>query len=276
MNPEQENRLRDDLRRAVAGESFRIDPDAVLRRARRTRRRTLVTRGVAGTGVLAVALAVTLAGSHPGGDGAPEVRTAAYVADRVVAALAGGSDHVYRIVDHGEGSVWYQDQVTMSQYWVYGTGGTRIEAWDSESVAGSSVHLRDTTVNHRDRTYSTEDVPLPASAPGPLPPRSSVLDRLERSIKAGGQEITGSGEYQGHQVIKLGYTAEGVTGELWVDATTYLPVHRITTDADGRQTAGDLAFLPRTPDLVRTVNTPQIPAGFAKVADANTGPGHGG
>ncbi|MEU4520642.1 hypothetical protein AB0F52_18320 [Amycolatopsis sp. NPDC024027] len=38
----------------------------------------------------------------------------------------------------------------------------------------------------------------------------------------------------------------------------------------------DLAFLPRTPDLVRTVNTPQVPAGFTKAAEANTGPGHGG
>ncbi|ADJ45091.1 hypothetical protein AMES_3266 [Amycolatopsis mediterranei S699] len=270
MNTEQENRLREDLRLAVDGETFRTDPDVVLGRARRARRRSLVTRGAAGTGVLAVAVAAALTGIHPGG--APEVRTAAYVVERISAALDGGSDSVYRIVDHNEGSVWYQDQVTMSQYWVYGTGGTRIEAWDSTPVIDHYAHLVDTTVNHKDRTYSTEDTKLPAYVPGTLPPRSSFADRIKKSISAGGPEIAGSGEYQGHQVIKLGYPG----GELWVDSATYLPVYRITTDPDGRRTTSDLAFLPRTPDLVQTVNTPQVPPGFTKVAEANTGPGHGG
>jgi hypothetical protein len=270
VNTEQENLLREDLRRAVDGETFRTDLDAVLRRARRTRRRTLALRGAAGTGALAVAVAATLIAGHPGD--APEVRNAAYVVERVSAALDGGSDSVYRIVDHDEGSVWYQDQVTMSQYWVHGTGGTRIEAWDSSPVVDHYAHIVDTTVNHRDRTYSTEDTKLPTYVPGALPPRSSFADRIKKSIGSGRNEVVGSGEYQGHRVIKLGYPA----GELWVDATTYLPVHRITTDPDGRRTTSDLAFLPRTPDLVRTVNTPQVPAGFTKVAEANTGPGHGG
>ncbi|MEV6444936.1 hypothetical protein [Amycolatopsis sp. NPDC051716] len=267
MNTEQENRLREDLRRAVDGETFRTDPDVVLGRARRARRRTLVARGAAGTGVLAVVAATLIAG-HPGD--APEVRTAAYVVERVSAALDGGPGYVYRIVDHDEGTVWYQDQVTMSQYWVYGTGGTRIEAWDSSPVIDHAAHLLDTTVNHQDRTYSTEDTKLPGHVAGELPPKTNFVDRIKRSIS--GQEIVGSGEYQGHRVLKLGYAA----GELWVDATTYLPVYRITTDADGRRTTSDLAFLPRTPDLVQTVNTPRVPAGFTKVAEANTGPGHGG
>jgi hypothetical protein len=268
VNTEQENRLREDLRRAVDGETFRTDPDVVLGRARRARRRTLVTRGAVGTGVLAVVVAATLA-SVP--TGVPEVRNAAYVVERVSAALDGGPGYVYRSVDHDEGTVWYQDQVTMSQYWVYGTGATRIEAWDSSPVIDHAAHLRDTTVNHKDRTFSTEDTKLPGYVAGELPPKTSFADRIKKSI-TGGQEIVGSGEYRGHQVIKLGHPA----GELWVDATTYLPVYRVTTDADGRKTASDLAFLPRTPDLVKTVNTPQIPAGFTEVAEANTGPGHGG
>ncbi|MDX3193526.1 hypothetical protein PV458_34430 [Streptomyces sp. MN03-5084-2B] len=270
MNTEQENRLREGLRQAVDGETFRTDPDVVLRRARRARRRTLVTRSVAGTGALAIAVAATLAGSHAGN--VPEVRDAAYVVERVSAALDGSSGHVYRIIDHGEGSVWYQDQVTMSQYWVYGTGDTRIEAWDSSPVIDHYAHLLDTTVNHRDRTYSTEDTKLPGYVPGALPPRSSFADRIRTAIGSGRNEVIGAGEYQGHQVLKLGYPG----GEMWVDAATYLPVHRITTDADGQRTTSDLAFLPRTPELVKTVNTPQVPAGFTKVAAANAGPGHGG
>lgn len=270
MNTEQENRLREGLRRAVDGETFRTDPDVVLRRARRARRRTLATRGAAGTGALAIAVAATLAGLHPGDD--PAVHNAAYVAERVSAALDGGSGYVYRIVDHEEGSVWYQDQVTMSQYWVHGSGDTRIEAWDSSPVIDHHAHLLDTTVNHKDRTYSTEDTKLPAYVPGTLPPRSSFADRIKKAIGSGRNEVVGAGEYQGHQVIKLGYPG----GEMWVDAATYLPVYRITTDPDGKRTTSDLAFLPRTPDLVKTVNTPQVPAGFTKVAEANTGPGHGG
>jgi hypothetical protein len=137
-------------------------------------------------------------------------------------------------------------------------------------VIDHAAHLLDTTVNHQDRTYSTEDTKLPGHVAGELPPKTNFVDRIKKSIS--GQEVVGSGEYQGHRVLKLGYAA----GELWVDATTYLPVYRITTDADGRRTTSDLAFLPRTPDLVQTVNTPRVPAGFTKVAEANTGPGHGG
>jgi hypothetical protein len=76
-------------------------------------------------------------------------------------------------------------------------------------------------------------------------------------------------------VIKLGWTEDSSNFQLWVDSTTYQPVHSISTGPDGDQDATDLAFLPRTPDLVHTMNTPQIPAGFTKVAEASN-IGHGG
>lgn len=281
MNTEQEIQLSDDLRHLVANHSFQADPDSLLRRARQARRRGMATRGAAGIGVLAVAAAGAVIGfdGSDGGVGGPAVQDAAYVAGQVSAALERDANYVYRITDHGQGTVWYQDQVTMNQYWVYGTGNTRTEAWDSTPVIDHYAHLRDTTVNHKDRTYSTSDQKLSGyiADADAQPKETTFVERIKNAIDKGEDKVVGTGDYQGHHVIKLSYGGAGQTSQMWVDSSTYQPVYLITTDADGQQDTNDLAFLPRTPDLLRTMNTPQVPAGFTKVADAlDGGPGHGG
>lgn len=277
MNTEEEIRLSDDLRHLVAGHSFGADPDVLVQRGRRARRRGLATRGAAGIGVLTVAAVATIIGTNAGGTGEPPVHTAAFVAKQVSAALGRDAGYIYRIIDHGQGTVWYQDQVTMDQYWVHGTGNTRTEAWNSSPVIDHHVHLLDTTVNHQDRTYSTNDKKLPGYVAGVPPQETSLVDRIKESINKGDDTIVGTGEYQGHQVIKLGHTVGKQYSEMWVDSTSYQPVYLITTDENGQQDTSDLAFLPRTPDLVHTMTTPHVPAGFTRVADAlDGGPGHGG
>jgi hypothetical protein len=276
---EQEIQLGDDLRHMVAGHSFQADPDLLLRRAQRARRRSLATRGVAGVGVLAVAAAGTAVGITAGGAGAgtPSVQDTAYVVKQVSAVLSNDSNSVYRTTDPSEGTVWYQDQVTMNEYWVDGTGTNRVEAWDSAPLIDHHVHLRDTTVNHKDRTYSTSDQQVGGYISGTSPKESSFVDRIKQGLGSGQDKLLGTGEYQGHQVIKLGYANDASKFQLWVDSTTYEPVRSVETGSDGQQNASDLAFLPRTPDLLHTMNTPQVPAGFTKVDDAlPKGAGHGG
>ncbi|HEV3360652.1 MAG TPA: hypothetical protein VG247_27885 [Pseudonocardiaceae bacterium] len=279
MNTEQEIQLSDDLRHLVANHRFQADPDSLLQRARQARRRGMATRGAAGIGVLAVAAAGAVIGFNgsDSGAGAPSVQDAAYVARQVSAALDSDANYVYRITDHGQGTVWYQDQVTMSQYWVYGSGNTRTEAWDSSPVIDHYTHLLDTTVNYKDRTYSTSDQKLNGYISGTPPKETTFVERTKESIGKGDDKVVGTGDYQGHHVIKLSYAVDGQTSQMWVDSTSYQPVYLITTDSDGHQDTSDLAFLPRTSDLLHTMNTPRIPAGFTKVADAlGDGPGHGG
>lgn len=276
MNAEQEIQLSDDLRHLVAGQSFTRDPDAVLTSARRARRRGLATRGVAGVGVLAVAATGTVLGLNgSSGSNAPAVQDAAYVAKHVSAVLDSDSNSVYRETDLTQGTVTYIDQVTSNQYFVSGSGDTRVVAWDTSPVIDHYVHLQDTTVNYQDHTYSTGDMKVGGYVSGALPQADSVVVNVKHGIRSGTTKIIGTGEYQGHHVIKLSYAQDSSGFQLWVDSTTYQPVHSVETDPDGTQDATDLAFLPRTPDLLHTMTTPQVPAGFTKVAEASN-IGHGG
>jgi hypothetical protein len=277
VSTEQEIQLSDDLRQLVANHNFAGDPDALVRRGRQAKRRSVATRGAAGIGVLAVAAAGTVVATHSGGASTPPVQDAAYVTRHVSAALDGDDNYVYRITDQAEGTVQYDDQVTDNEYWIYGSGNTRTVAWDSSPVVEHYVHLLDTTVDYQNKTYSTDDQKLPGYVSGALPKETTIVERIKESISTGEDKIVGTGEYQGHQVIKLSYTSKDVALEMWVDATTYQPVHSIT-DVDGLHETVDLAFLPRTPDLENTINNPQVPTGFAKVADAlpANSPGHGG
>ncbi|HJP77524.1 MAG TPA: hypothetical protein VJ914_24860 [Pseudonocardiaceae bacterium] len=276
MNAEQEIQLSDDLRHLVAGHSFQGDPDALLQRAQRVRRRNLATRGVAGIGVLAVAATGTALGLHGGGNsGAPAVADAAFVAKQVSAALDADASNILRITDLGAGTVTYIDQTTQNQHYVSGTGDNRVMFWDSFPVIDHQAHLRDTAVNYKDHTYSTDDE-VTGQVQGTEATPLSFTTRVKQNLKNGSDKVIGTGEYQGHTVIKLAF-AKGRSGyELWVDSTTYQPVHEIVPDADGQPDAVDVAFLPRTPDQVKQVGTPQIPAGFTKVADASGDVGHGG
>lgn len=273
MSTHDEIQLSDDLRHLVAGHSFQADPDALLLRAQRARRRNIATKGAAGIGVLAVAATGTAIGLN-GAGGTPQVQNAAYVAQHVAAALNSDANNIYRETDLTAGTVTYQDQTTFNQYFVAGTGDTRVVAWDTFVTVGNDAHSQDTTVNFKDHTYSTDDQDLgPAgssSAKG-----STIAERVEQGIKSGQDKIVGTGEYQGHQVIKLASTSDGFNFEMWVDSTTYQPVHSISTEPDGTKDVTDLAFLPRTPDLVHTMTTPQVPAGFTKVDQASN-IGHGG
>lgn len=279
MNAEQEIQLSDDLRHIVAGHSFQADPDALLQRAQRVRRRTIATKGVAGIGVLAVAATGAVLALNGGGSGAgaPAVQDAAFVAKQVSAALDSDANNILRITDAQQGTVSYRDQTTQDEYFVSGTGNSRIEAWDSQAVINHEAHLRDTTVNYQDHTYSASDE-VTGQVSGTEATPLSFTARVKQALQSGSDKIIGTGEYQGHHVIKLTFAGrQQVAGyELWVDSTTYQPVHELVPSGQATTDALDLAFLPRTSDLVNQVDNPRIPAGFTKVADASGGLGHGG
>ena len=278
MNIEQEIQLSDDLRHMVAGQSFQADPDALLQRAQRVRRRSLATRGVAGVGVLAVAAAGTAIGLNGGGTtSAPQVQDAAYVARHVTAVLNSENNYVYRMTDLKTGVVSYEDEVEPNLYFVAGTAANPIRIWDHKSLVDHHLHVTETAVNYKDHTYSTFDDELPAYVPGSSLEPDNVLERIKQGINSGDDKIVGTGDYQGHHVIKLSYDRhdDGMDSQLWVDSTTYQPVHSVFT-MDGQTDESDLALLPRTPDLVHTVTTPVVPNGFTKVDDASDNVPHGG
>jgi hypothetical protein len=274
VNHEHEIQLSDDLRHIVAGHSFQADPDALLQRGQRARRRSMATRGMAGIGVLAVAATGTVIGLNGSGSGSPQVQDAAYVAQHVTAVLNSEADYVYRETDLTDGIISYLDQVDPNLYFVAGTAANPIQIWDSKSVVDHHMHVKETAVNYKDHTYSTSDDKLPAYVSGPLQ-EGNIVDRIKQGINSGENKIVGTGDYQGHHVIKLSYAQDEMDFQLWVDSTTYQPVHSVST-IDGQTDETDLALLPRTPDLVHTMTTPVVPNGFTKVDDASDNLPHGG
>lgn len=103
---------------------------------------------------------------------------------------------------------------------------------------------------------------------------------LKSQIAAGTWTVSGPAEFRGHQALKLTgtVTAHATTGQiareiiqLWVDASTYLPLHEYSTTSGvdaGPPITSDFELLPPTAANLALLN-PVIPAGFRQTPGAN-------
>lgn len=103
---------------------------------------------------------------------------------------------------------------------------------------------------------------------------------LKSQIAAGTWAVSGPTEFRGHQALKLTgtITAHATTGQiarqtiqLWVDASTYLPLHEYTTTSGvdaGPPITSDFELLPPTAANLALLN-PVIPANFRQAPGAN-------
>ena len=255
-------------------------PAGAARRVRvRVRRRRLVrglAAGVPAVG-LAAGLAVALSGPQaPGRHQAPQARTTAgthpadfmtvgYVTRRAKAALSKVSGSI--VESSARGYVEWQDVATgAGRLEEFGPGGRLVsnEIWTFSGLAEHRIY-----VDYPPRTWWQLTSKVAAV---PKKPAAGILPVSGDS--AGGQvSVLGHRTLAGRDTILVQYgpprgfkptaSALWATEQVWLDPTTYLPVH-IKIFGAGPIEEQSLAYLPATPrNLARFAVTP--PAGFRQV-----------
>jgi hypothetical protein len=293
MNTEHEIQLSDDLRHIVAGQSFEADIVTIERRGRKARRRTLAIRGVAGLGVLALAaggVAIGLHSTHAphttavasrtaGKTTALHVETVAYVIQQATAALDDETDFIIQEDTNNSGDRYtlWTDPQSGNTYLLEGSGNTKQESWGSTYLVDNVMHWKTTDVRYSTGTWDTltqaANGPIQGDAPSaPYGGAGGTASQIKSWYDSGKFQIVGHGESNGHKVTKLQRPWAAGYIQIWVDSTTFQPVHIIM--ADFANTSGPLkdkrivideSWISRTPDMVNLTNNPRIPAGFKQV-----------
>ena len=254
-----DNELLDDVRTVLRAEVANVtaDPAALLASVRRRQRRRwpwLVMPLVA-----AAAAAIVLV---PAQQLARPVEVA-HVLERTNTALDGvrgmviheqapavDGDKYFEPGQRGLNERWRAADGSAFRYRASVDGRTIVEL--SRSAAG------DVYVDHRARTYR--------SFPGDTPDDEVwTPDKIQKAIAAGRITVGGPGEpINGTRTLLLHVAAlkPEPAIELWVDATTYLPM-RVLLVQDGA-TPFDVTWLPPTPENLAQLKT-QIPDGFTEI-----------
>jgi hypothetical protein len=254
-----------------------VPPGLAATVRRRHHRRAMALR-IAGAVpvVLAVALAVTLV-SRPGGpttapaqaDG-PRVLDVNYVSQRTSTALESASDYV--LFKHSA----YSDGYTTDEWVDATTDAHRINELDAAGGVTSATVFKGAspdnalTVNYTDRTFLRQSMAVligvaPAGQENDGFYRGDFLDPDEvRGLAADGRlKVIGPESLAGVETVHLQWLqVEGYTLNLWVDATTYLPVRMDSAGGKGSSRT-DLQWLPRSETNLARFEL-SVPAGFTQ------------
>ncbi|MET8764238.1 hypothetical protein [Lentzea sp. NPDC004782] len=258
-----DNELLDDVRTVLRAEVIGVTADspallaAVRRKQSRRRRAWLAVPLVAA----AAAAAVVLAPATPRTTAPIEV---AQVLQQTKSALDGvrgmviheqapavQGEKYFKPGEKGLSERWHAADGSAFRYRASVDGRTIVDL--SRSAAG------DIFVDHRARTYRSQ--------PGETPSDDDVWtpEKIQKAIKDGRITAAGPGDpINGTQTVRLSIAADkaGTATEMWVDATTYLPM-RWRWLQDGASTF-DVTWLPPTPENLAQLKT-QIPDGFTEV-----------
>ena len=295
MNTEHEIQLSDDLRHLVAGQSFQADVANLERRGRQARRRGVMIRCLAGLGVLALAaggvaiglhsntMSTTDTATHSTKSGAsttaPKVETVAYVVQHATAALDNETNFIIQedTLNGGNSYTKWTDPQTGNSYLLEGTGAGKQESWFSTYLVNNVLQSKETELDHGTHTWYVfvQSAGGPIQGPAPSAPYggpAGTVTKIKQLLADGHLQIIGHGESDGHQVTKLQSPWADGYRQIWVDSTTFQPVHIILADFANSsgplrndQIVIDESWIPRSADMVSLTNTPRIPAGFTQV-----------
>jgi hypothetical protein len=286
---EEETRLGNELQHLVARPPFQLDQADIERRAHRSRRHQLLTRGLAGV----VALGVVAAGgvvigtrsgaasSSLASSPAGRVQTATLtdVEKGITASLGSIDNYVVKAVGVGssgkgptsDSTIW--DDARTGDYME--TGGGLIDWTYNSYGSGHVLELNRTAVYPQMRAYWSQttkttkplsDYPLSASGdsliPGP--------QQIKQLLNGGTATIIGYAEINGHKAVGVSVTKSGETAQFWADTTTYQVIRAVYTVKLSRGIAmhetDNYTWLPRSASLLKQMTTPVIPAGFKRLA----------
>lgn len=122
------------------------------------------------------------------------------------------------------------------------------------------------TVNYMTHEYAEAD-PTQTKKPGSTytpPPPGNDATGIADALKQGHDRVIGMDTVNGHSVLHLSNDEPAMSRQIWVDASTYLPVRMTAGGAWGGYQI-DYVWIPRTPQNVTRIYQPQVPAGFVKV-----------
>jgi hypothetical protein len=285
----EETRLGDELAHLVTGPPFQLDQADIERRAHRSRRHQLLTRGLAGV----VALGVVAAGgvvisTRPGAAssslasssaGAEKVVTLADVEQGITASLDNIDNYVVKAAGVESGP---HEPTSHSEMWVDARTGDLMETGDGLNDwtfnfygSGHVLELNQTAVYPQARTYYSKTTK--AAKPLSDYPISDYGDSLVPSpqqfkqlLSGGTATIIGYAEINGHKAVGLSVTKSGVTAQLWADTTTYQVVRAVSgyklAGGDVTHETDNFTWLPRSAAELKQLTTPVIPAGFKRLA----------
>jgi hypothetical protein len=235
--------------------------------SRRTTRRRFLAAVPAVAAAVAVVVLMPQASPPPSLPPRPttpvEPMNAAYVMDKTTRALDTVLDSVvYERAVVTKGDKYSEPgQAAVYERWLASDGSTfrLLVTIDGQPVVDlSRDRVVDVFVDHRTHTYRT----LPGAEPS-APDYDDVLTpaEIQRFIADGAIKVAGPDTVDGKPAVKLYSDGEkgAVPMDLWVDATTYLPV-RWQWRQDG-STPFDVTWLPPTPANIAKLTT-VVPPGF--------------
>ena len=286
---EEETLLGDELKDLATRPPFRLDHADIERRAHRSRRHQLLTRGLAGV----VALGVVAAGgavisARPGPASSPAASSPAGPARAVTLAdvekgITTSLDNLdnYVIKDAGV-ETGPKQPASHVEVWVDARTGDLMETgdglndWTYNSYgSGHVMELNQVAVYPQSRAYywktskaakPLSDYPLSNYGDTQIPsPR-----QFKQLLNGGTATIVGYAEINGHNAVGLSVTKSGTTTQLWADTTTYQVVRAVAefklAPGDVLHSTANFTWLPRSASLLRQMTTPVIPAGFKRLA----------
>lgn len=189
----------------------------------------------------------------------------AYVKQRTTEALDGLQDqviHEQAVVTKGE-KYSRPGEEALYERWLAADGSSfrfRVTIAGKPVVDLSRDVTADVYVDYRTRTYHV----FPGVEPS-APQYDDVLTpkEIQQGLAHGDIEVLGQEQINGKPVVKLHRDAPkaGVAMDLWVDATTYLPVRWQWLQESS--TPFDVSWLPPTPENLAQLTT-VVPPGFTE------------
>jgi hypothetical protein len=295
MNSQGEIQLSDDLRHIVAGQPFAPDVEAIERRGRRRRQRSIAIRGLAGLTVLGLVLAGGVAADHvssTGGaasqattrtatkaTGKAKTETVAYVQKQISAAALTLNNYLIKSRQNTSGSgpteitIW-TDPRTGNTMLLQGSGSGRLAYWEHDYFDSHRVlHWEQTQVNYGPRTWWTYNEHAAGPIQGPVPPgpvggNYNTPAQIKQWLDQGVGKILDYPVVDGHHTVELAvFTGPAKTYVVFADTRTYQVVRTIDyfPTAQATPITANYSWIPRSPAMVNLINHPQIPAGFTQV-----------
>jgi len=271
------------LRREI--EPVRADPDLVHTLRRRQARRTWVVRTAIATPVVAAAAAILvtstgLGAPHPGltsiaeppanaqpPTSAAQFENVAFVQEQTIKALGQASQYVIYAkssYDGGHYETWIDRANQRYRNDVY--SGTPAQLNQSHAVSGPDGDQTVVTVDYDSHWWATRHETF--SRPQSAPPDITDAQEIQRAITDGTVELLGHETVNGFDTLHLRLYGPDRTYriDMWVDATTYLPVQDVAGKSSGQAGAAEFpasyavtttySWLPRTDEnLARLVLT---------------------
>jgi hypothetical protein len=285
----EETRLGDELAHLVERPPFQLDQADIERRAHRSRRHQLLSRGLAGVVALGVVAAGGVAiGTQPGAasspvasspGGAVKTVTVADVEQGISASLADIDNYVVKANGVESGP---HEPTSHSEVWVDARTGDLMENGDglidwtfNFYGSGHVLELNQTAVYPQAHAYwsKTSKTAKPLSK-DPISDFGDSLvpspQQFKQLLNGGTATIIGYAEINGHKAVGLSVTKSGVTAQLWADTTTYQVIRAVSgyklATGDVTHETDNFTWLPRSAALLKQMTTPVIPAGFKPLA----------